>query len=70
MLPSGHRGPAIVASVRNQFGPVRAIFMSGYAAGAFTDTSGLEGAVLINKPFELILLARRIRATLDGHEPS
>jgi signal transduction histidine kinase/ActR/RegA family two-component response regulator len=67
VLPAGHRGPKIIAAVRRQMGPVKAIFMSGHAEGGVAAADGLkQGVVLINKPFELAYLARHIRQALDG----
>ena len=67
VLQAGQRGPKIIAAVRRQLGPVKAIFMSGHAEGGVADADGLgQTTVLINKPFELGHLARQVRQALDG----
>ncbi len=67
VLGGSRRGPDLVAIAHRRFGAVKAIYMSGYAAGALPGGPAPgDGSILIDKPFELTALARRIREAFDA----
>lgn len=68
VLPKGFNGPAMVAEIRQKYGPIRVLFMTGHSADGFEGQGGSpdEGDVVLNKPFELGELAHNIECALDG----
>ena len=61
-LPSGMNGRQVAESVRERLPTIPLLFITGYA--------GIElppGSVVIDKPFDLDTLARRVQAALARH---
>ncbi len=66
MLP-GLGGPAIAAALKGRWPALKVILMSGYAEDE-TVRSGVEAGTLrfLQKPFDVITLAREVRVALDA----
>jgi CheY-like chemotaxis protein len=65
ILPTSN-GPEIVREVRKHVGDVAALFMSGYTDHAIFRSGALEpGMNFIQKPFNPLTLARKLRELLD-----
>ena len=63
----GMNGPAVAEAVAAARPGVRIVFMSGYTDQAIeAEHLGMEGAVLLPKPFDPDLLGRTVRSVLDG----
>jgi signal transduction histidine kinase/CheY-like chemotaxis protein len=63
----GMNGPAVAEAVAAARPGVRIVFMSGYAdQAAEAENLGMEGAVLLTKPFDPDVLGRTVRSVLDG----
>jgi signal transduction histidine kinase/CheY-like chemotaxis protein len=63
----GMNGPAVAEAVAAARPGVRIVFMSGYTDQAIeAENLGMEGAVLLPKPFDPDLLGRTVRSVLDG----
>jgi CheY-like chemotaxis protein len=63
----GMNGPAVAEAVAAARPGVRIVFMSGYTDHAIeAENLGMEGAVLLPKPFDPDLLGRTVRSVLDG----
>jgi FixJ family two-component response regulator len=61
----GMSGPALVQHLRTQ-GPVRAIYMSGYAGASLTPAVLDDAATFLPKPFKQSDLLDRVRQSLDA----
>jgi two-component system cell cycle sensor histidine kinase/response regulator CckA len=68
VIMPGMSGPATVRRIREIWPNVTVLFCSGYTDGELKKhrLSPEEGAALLNKPYSLEDLSRRIRETLDG----
>jgi signal transduction histidine kinase/CheY-like chemotaxis protein len=67
MLPGGFSGREIAAEIKRRRPEAKILLMSGYAGEFLTrDGSLAPGDVLLNKPFQLIDLARQVREVLDS----
>ncbi|HEX6090440.1 MAG TPA: ATP-binding protein [Gemmatimonadales bacterium] len=63
----GMSGPAVAEAVAAARPGVRIVFMSGYTDEAIeAENLGMEGAVLLPKPFDPDVLGRTVRSVLDG----
>jgi len=63
-------GAELVRRLRAQGHPARVLFMSGYSEEAVATHGVLvEGVGLLEKPFELDVLLRRVREVLDASPP-
>jgi two-component system, cell cycle sensor histidine kinase and response regulator CckA len=70
VLP-GLSGPEMVSRMRNTQPGVRVLLVSGYAEGPRGRTVSIEpGTPFLGKPFTIDALLRKVRAVLDGQEPS
>jgi CheY-like chemotaxis protein len=59
-------GPALADHLRAERTDMRVLFVSGYAEGAVTEHGVLsEGLHILQKPFDIFELARRVRLLLD-----
>jgi CheY-like chemotaxis protein len=56
------RGDTAVKTIRTQRPTIKAIFMSGYA----DQTAAADPESILEKPFELPELSRRLRSVLDA----
>jgi FixJ family two-component response regulator len=64
-------GPLLAEKLMSLRPSMRVLFMSGYADDAVVRHGILEaGAAFLQKPFVPEVLARRVRAALDGAAPA
>ena len=68
VIMPGLSGPAAVRQILELWPGARVLFCSGYTDGELArhDLSPAAGAPLLNKPFTLETLSRRVRQALDG----
>ena len=68
VLPGGMNGREIAEAFRTQNPNIKVLYMSGYTENAIVHQGRLDSGVqLLNKPFKREVLAKRVRAALDGH---
>jgi CheY-like chemotaxis protein len=69
MLPGGVSSATLIRKLRERYPHIKALLTSGFSDSVITHRSMLDGSVdVLHKPYELIDLARRIRAVLDSEE--
>ncbi|MBW2691532.1 MAG: response regulator [Deltaproteobacteria bacterium] len=67
MLPGGLSGREVATEMNRRRPEVKILLMSGYAKEILTDEDPLgSGDALLNKPFQLTELARKVREMLDA----
>ena len=66
----GMRGHEVAKLVSHSRPEIRVLFMSGYAEEALVGRATLADHPLIEKPFAVDALTRRVRETLEAPEPS
>ena len=59
-------GPTLVRHARERFPDLPILFMSGYAEEALVGRPAFAGTALIEKPFAVDVLARRVRESLES----
>ncbi len=70
VLP-GMSGPTAAVNLRRRWPGLRVLFLSGYTGDSLSDLNALpEGHSLLQKPFSIDELARRVRDLLDEHAAS
>ena len=62
----GLRGYEVARQVATTRPEIKILYMSGYADETLVDRPGLAGNALIEKPFAVDALARRVRETLEA----
>ncbi|MBA2332130.1 MAG: response regulator [Actinobacteria bacterium] len=62
----GLRGPEVAARVAESRPPIEVLYMSGYADEALLGSAAFDESMLIEKPFAVEALARRVRGVLDS----
>ena len=67
VLPGGMTGPDIAERIKNKYAETKVLLMTGYAEGDVILSDGRHLKFpLINKPFEVTDLAKKLRQTLVG----
>jgi CheY-like chemotaxis protein len=60
-------GPAVAEALRPRHAGMRVLYMSGYADDAGVRHGALDrGAALLQKPFSMAVLAKKVREVLEG----
>ena len=71
MLPGGMLGSQLVSKLRERRPDVRILMTSGFSESGIMNRGVLDGTIeLLQKPYKVEELARRVRALLDGKEES
>lgn len=71
MLPGGMLGSQLVSKLREQRPDVRILMTSGFSESGIMNRGVLDGTIeLLQKPYKVEELARRVSALLDGKEES
>ncbi|WP_296232104.1 hybrid sensor histidine kinase/response regulator [Pseudomonas sp. UBA4617] len=66
-LPGGLNGRQVAERCRERYPDLKVLFITGYdESAALTDGQLLHGTLVLTKPFELQVLAERVRMLLDG----
>ncbi|WP_406818988.1 PAS domain-containing protein [Pseudomonas sp. KnCO4] len=66
-LPGGLNGRQVAERCRERYPNLKVLFITGYdESAALRDGQLLQGTLVLTKPFELQVLAERIRTLLDG----
>ena len=67
VLPHGMNGREVAEAFREQNPNIKVLYMSGYTENAIVHQGRLgEDVQLMTKPFKREILAKRVRAALDG----
>ena len=66
----GLRGPEVAARVSATRPEIKVLYMSGYADEALLGVAAFDESALIEKPFAVDALARRVREALDSRPAS
>ena len=71
MLPGGMLGSQLVSKLQERRPDLRILMTSGFSESGIMNRGVLDGTVeLLQKPYKVEELARRVRALLDGKEES
>jgi CheY-like chemotaxis protein len=69
IMPGGMTGVELAQAVQERFPHIPVLLSSGYAAPELLQSSRLEGAALIKKPYTAAALATKLREVLDAAKP-